>query len=248
MAMGSNNNMQQQQQPQQQQQQPQQQQQQPSYMQQGMPSTNNGSGQQSSGQQSSGQQNSGYYFPPPQQQQQPQQQQMDNQQTCNNGSNMQQQQPMGYSPQQMGMAQMGMGGFDPRMMPFMPQQYNMGAMVPPSNTEMGKSDPGWALEKRRARNRITAAESRRKSKEEISSLREELVILKAEKQEKEDMIQYYRNRYENHELNNDQPLEKPVDKSVVVAPIVAAPIVAAPTAAPPVAVTTTSPAVKVDPA
>lgn len=51
----------------------------------------------------------------------------------------------------------------------------------------------------RARNRITAAESRRKCKEEIQNLRDELVRLKEEKQEKEDLIEYYRNRYERFE-------------------------------------------------
>lgn len=55
----------------------------------------------------------------------------------------------------------------------------------------------------RARNRITAAESRRKCKEEIQSLREELVRLKEEKAEKEELIRYYKNRYEKYEVAAD---------------------------------------------
>lgn len=101
-----------------------------------------------------------------------------------------------------------MMGFDPLQMPFMggaPRFFPpVGSSAP--LTEQGakdtapKSNADWALEKRRARNRITAAESRRKCKEEIQNLRDELLRLKEEKQEKEDLIEYYRNRYEKFEV------------------------------------------------
>lgn len=116
-----------------------------------------------------------------------------------------------FTPQQMGMSGMGMAGFDPRTMQFLPPQFYAAAAAaaaaatPASDAAKTapKTDADWALEKRRARNRITAAESRRKCKEEIQNLRDELVRLKEEKQEKEDLIDYYRNRYEKFETGSE---------------------------------------------
>ena len=56
----------------------------------------------------------------------------------------------------------------------------------------------------RARNRATAAESRRKFKEEVQNLRDELKRMKEDKIEKEALIEYYRNRYERFEKNENQ--------------------------------------------
>lgn len=124
------------------------------------------------------------------------------------------QMPM-FNPQQMGMPPMNMAGFDPRSMQFLPPQFYAAAAAaaPASDAAKAvpKTDADWALEKRRARNRITAAESRRKCKEEIQNLRDELVRLKEEKQEKEDLIEYYRNRYEKFETGNEEATKEQTD-------------------------------------
>lgn len=57
----------------------------------------------------------------------------------------------------------------------------------------------WALEKRRARNRVTAAESRRKSKLEQQSLKDEVARLSNELKTKNDLLGEYKEKFEMYE-------------------------------------------------
>lgn len=57
----------------------------------------------------------------------------------------------------------------------------------------------WALEKRRARNRVTAAESRRKSKAEAALLKEEVQRLDTDLKTKNDLLQDFKDKLQMFE-------------------------------------------------
>jgi hypothetical protein len=131
---------------------------------------------------------------------------------------------MGYYPQGMSGVQGPMSGA-PQMYQQMPATTEtpvmslpplyvgppMGMAVPggqvinnePTSSESASSKKKhtsqWALEKRRARNRVTAAESRKKSKSEALLLKDEVQRLGADLKGKNDVLQEFKDKLEMYE-------------------------------------------------
>jgi len=105
----------------------------------------------------------------------------------------------------------------------------------------------WALEKRRARNRVTAAESRRKSKQEAQTLREEVARLTKDLKEKNELLGEYKEKYQLYE--NGQSKEE-VDRIVTqrrAAMAAAAAAAVVPVVSDPPPVAAPKPVVSIDP-